>query len=61
MHTHLMSCSPLLLITSVSEAGTMPGLYRKHLPKLNLVKENSRVGATALPLMAQVNVGPCFI
>ncbi len=38
----------------------MPGQYRKHLPKLYLVKENSRLGATALPSMAKVNVGPCF-
>lgn len=38
----------------------MAGLYRKHLPKLYLLKENSRLGATALPSMANVNVGPCF-
>lgn len=63
-HTHtqnyLMSFSPLLLITRVWEAGTMPGQYRKHLPKLYLVKENSRLGDTALPLMARVKVGPSF-
>lgn len=38
----------------------MPGPYRKHLPKLNFVKENSRTGATALPLTVKINVGPCF-
>lgn len=46
---YLMPFAPLLLITRVWQAGTMPGLYRKHLPKLNLVKENSRQGSTAVP------------
>ena len=59
-HKYLMSLSPLLVITRVLEAGTMPGQYRKHLPKLCLVKENSRLGATALPLMAKENVVPSF-
>lgn len=56
-----MSLCPLLLITRVWEDGTIPGQYRKHLPKLYLVKENSRLGARALPLMSKVNVGPSFI
>jgi len=55
-----MSLLALLLITRVWDCGSMPGQYRKHLPKLNLVKENSRPGATAPPLMSKVNVGPSF-
>lgn len=57
---YLTSFLPLLLITKVWEAGTMPVRYKKCLPKLYFMKENSTLGATALPLMEKVNVGPSF-
>lgn len=57
---YLTSLLPLLLISRVWEAGTVPGQCRKRLPKLYRVKENSRRGATALPWTSKENVGPCF-